>query len=116
MTLADRVTHLSGEGAYHMMARAQALQAKIADLGKSLGNRDADSLLLIDEAPGWRIRTVASYDPLHDFGPFRSAIYDAGLLDWDGVSSPKYAPPNQINIRWILYGLKVEALAAKPES
>jgi hypothetical protein len=96
--------------------RALARKAKIANLGPNLGNRGAGSLLLIEEAQGWRVRTVATSDPDHDFGPFRSAIYDAGLLVWDGMSSPKYTPPNQINVRWTLDGLKVEALAANPES
>ena len=78
MTFAKRVTHLSPEGAYHMMARAQALEAegrKIVHM--EIGQPDVPTFNNIVEAGITAVRSGKTrYTPSAGIGDLRKAIAD----------------------------------------
>lgn len=80
----------------------------VADAG--LGGRGcADLLLEPTTGGGWAVWAVAADDG-GDAGPFRSAVYEAGVLA-DGGGRVCFRRPAAPRVGWRLDGLKVEALA-----
>lgn len=81
MDFAERVRHLQPEGAYHMLARAQALEAEGRDvIHLELGEPDFRAESHVSEAGiGAILEGHTRYNPPRGIGPLREAIAaDAG--------------------------------------
>ena len=76
MTFANRVGHLAPEGAYHMMARAQALEAEGRDIiHMEIGQPDFPTFENAAEAGIAAVRGGKTrYTPSAGIGPLREAI------------------------------------------
>ena len=84
MTFAKRVGHLAPEGAYHMMARAQTLEAKGRDIiHMEIGQPDFPTFENVAEVGIEAVRNGKTrYTPSAGIGPLRQAIaqYTSGRI------------------------------------
>ena len=88
---------------------------------RPIGDRGAADLYVTPKAPNsWNVYSVATSDPSDsgdkkNLGPFRSAVYLAGILKIRGSNISFARPKTKKIVRWSFDGLKVEAIAEPAE-